>query len=368
MTSRQRLLAAFRREPVDLVPVRLWGFDHRREQPDPSRRHLAEIARANAPDLLDTWWPRITETSPPRVEHETRPSRHEGFVEDVTTIYTPRGELISSHFRSLEGKPGYHAKYLLETPEDAQKWLSLPWSSPVVDCSEWPRAVAEMGEEGLLMSGIGEAMYAVNDLTGSETWGYWLAEERELLHRLVGEVHRRQMYVLKEMLSQGVRGVYGYVGPELCIPPLAGPRDFDEFVVRYDQPLHDLIHEAGGLVWLHCHGKMNLVLERFADEGIDCLNPMEPPPMGDVTIADARRRIGDRMAMEGGIEVGDMELKTPAEVQAAVADAVWQSGGRGFILGLSSDLTHLPTLSSRVLENLRAFCETGRGEGALVCR
>ena len=176
------------------------------------------------------------------------------------------------------------------------------------------------------------------------------------------------MYILKEMLAQGVTGVYAYVGPELCIPPLASPRDFDDFVVRYDQPMHDLVHEAGGMVWLHCHGKMDLVLERFAEEGIDCLNPLEPPPMWNVTIAEARRRVGDRMTLEGGLEVGDMELKTPAQVERMTAEAVAQSGGRGFILGLSSDLSHLLTLEPHVLENLRTFCAVGRREGERVGR
>jgi hypothetical protein len=290
MTSHDRLIAAFRREPVDRVPVRLWGFDHRRNQPEPTFQQLAEIARTHELDLLNHWGPRTESTVELQMQHETRFSHHDGFVEDVTTIHTPKGPLTKAHLRSLEGKPGYHSKYLLETPEDTERWLSIPWSPPVVDCSDWETAVAELGDDGLLVAGIGEAMYAINDLTGSETWAYWLVEERDLLHRLVGEAHLRQMHVLKEMLAQGVRGVYGYVGPELCIPPLASPRDFDEFVVRYDQPMHDLIHEAAGMVWLHCHGKMGLVLERFADEGVDCLNPLEPPPMGDVTVAAARRR------------------------------------------------------------------------------
>ncbi len=365
MTSHERLLAAFRREPVDRVPVRLWGFDHRRDQPEPTFQQLANIARSHELDLLNHWQPRIDSTVELHTHYETRPSRHDGFVEDVTTIHTPKGPLTKASLRSLQGKPGYHSKFLLETPEDAETWLSLPWSPPLVDCSDWEGAVADVGDDGLLVAGIGEAMYAINDLTGSETWAYWLVEERDLLHRLVARAHRWQMHVLKEMLAQGVRGVYGYVGPELCIPPLAGPRDFEEFVVRYDRPMHDLVHEAGGMIWLHCHGKMNSVLERFADEGVDCLNPLEPPPMGDVTLAAARRRVGDRMAFDGGIEVADLERVGPAELEHMVADALHQSGGRGFILGLSSSLSHLLTLSPPVLENLRVFCAVGRGERTL---
>ncbi len=46
----------------------------------------------------------------------------------------------------------------------------------------------------------------------------------------------------------------------------------------------------------------------FADMGVDCLNPIEPPPIGRLTLADAKRRVGERMSLEGGIEVGDFEF------------------------------------------------------------
>jgi hypothetical protein len=254
MTSHARLLAAFRREPVDRVPMRIWGFDHRQEQLEPSYQQLAALAHTHELDLLNVWGPRTETTATITSEHETRSTRHEGFVEDVTTLHTPAGPLTTAYLRSLEGKPGYQSKHLLETPEDAERWLSIPWSPPVVDCSGWPHAVTELGEEGLLMANINEPMYSIQDLTGPETWAFWLIEERELLHRLVSEVSRRELHTLKEMLAQGVRGVYCYVGPEVCIPPLASLTDFDDFVVRYDEPFHDLIHDAGGMVWVHCHG------------------------------------------------------------------------------------------------------------------
>jgi hypothetical protein len=112
---------------------------------------------------------------------------------------------------------------------------------------------------------------------------------------------------------------------------------------------------------------MGPVLERFADEGVDCLNPLEPPPMGDVTIAEARKRVGNRMSFDGGIEMYEIEMRTPAEVEQKVADAIWQSEGIGLILSLSTDLSHLPVLSDKVLANLRTFLSTARREGKKVC-
>ena len=352
---------------MDCVPVRIWGFDHRQRHEKPSFQQLAEIAREHQPDLMMHWGPRSEGGQEIATDSETRACGHEGFVEDVTVIHTPKGDLVRAHLRSLEGKPGYASKYLLETPEDAEKWLSIPWTPPKIDVSDWRPALERMGDDGVLIIGFAEPMYAINQLTGSKVWAYWLIEERELLHHLVAEAQRRTLYFVKEMLAAGVEGVYGYVGPELCIPPLASPGDFDDLVARYDKPIHDLIHDAGGLIWVHCHGKMGPVLERFADEGVDCLNPLEPPPMGDVTIAEARKRVGDRMSFDGGIEVGDVETRTPAEIEQLAADAIWQSEGTGLILSLSSDLSHLPVLERQVLENLRTFLATARREGQRVC-
>ena len=103
----------------------------------------------------------------------------------------------------------------------------------------------------------------------------------------------------------------GYAGPELCIPPLQSPRDFDDFVTRYDRPILEMIHAAEGLVWVHCHANMDPVLERFADDlHLDCLNPLEPPPVG-IPLAEAKRRVGDRMTLE----MSALQLGTPEEIR-----------------------------------------------------
>ena len=375
MTSRERLERAIRCQPVDRTPLRIWGFDHRQKQTEPSRERLAEIAREHQLDLINGWFPRPELGpfySPPglvRVETATAESSHEGFVEDIATYHTPGGKLEARHLRSLHGKPGYESKYLIETPGDAEKWLSIPRGSPAIsNISSLSQARQELGDDGIVqVLPFSDPMYQINALTGSQIWAYWLKEERELLHRLVAETQARTIILLKALLAAGATGVFGYVGPELCIPPLASPRDFEDFVVRYDKPIHDLIHEAGGQVWVHCHGKMGPVLEKFAEEGVDCLNPLEPPPMGDITVAQARARVGDRMSFDGGLEVGDFELLSPARIGEMTEAAIEASQGRGLILSPTSDFSHWPVLSERILENVRAFLAVGREVGARVC-
>jgi uroporphyrinogen-III decarboxylase len=155
-------------------------------------------------------------------------------------------------------------------------------------------------------------------MMGSEVFGFWLMDERELLREMVDKAYRGIEEQVRHYLSHGIGDCYGWVGPELCIPPLASPRDFREFVFDYDKRIIDMIHDAGGLCWVHCHGKLGPVMKMFVEMGVDCLNPIEPPPMGDISLLKARSRIGDHVALEGNIEQGEFYTATPQRMEQLV--------------------------------------------------
>jgi len=253
---------------------------------------------------------------------------------------------------------------LIETVEDARKWLSIPSVFVTPPTDGFFEQDRKLGDRAAIMVGTDHAMYAVNRLTGSRVWAEWSILERELLFEMIDVMYLRIEAYVKHLLAAGVGPIYGYVGPELCVPPLQSPRDFREFVAAYDRRIIELIHDAGGLVWVHCHGKVGSVFDDFVDMGADCLNPMEPPPMGDITLADGKRRAAGRMALEGNIEVGLFQTATPEEMEATVEAAMREGKpGGGFILSPTSDHSHWTALSDRILRNYEVLMETGRRLG-----
>ena len=158
--------------------------------------------------------------------------------------------------------------------------------------------------------------------------------------------------------------MYGYVGPELCIPPLQSPADFDEFVVEYDRKLIDLIHAYDGLVWCHCHGGMARVLDGFLAMGIDVLNPVEPPPMGDVTLAQAKARVGHRITLEGNIEQGEFYRASTSRIRQLVRQAIREGApGYGFILCPTSGFQEWSEVDDRYVANYLAYIDEGLKAG-----
>ena len=370
MTNRERLLRAMQCEPVDRVPIRLWGVDPFHAPPRPTYQVLIDLVNEFDMEVMLNWdpaipWPQgwfCTGTDQISVRTEDHESHHVGFRESHTILTTPAGDLRQVTLYSPEGHPGYVSKPLLQSVEDCEKWLSIPDEPLQPDISRYFERDAEIGDRGLPMTGIWEPFYSVNALMGSEFWALASVDHRELLHEMVAVMFRRVERFLEQVFAAGVKAPIGYVGPELCIPPLASPRDFDDFVTRYDQPLIELAHSEGVLVWVHCHGNMDPVLERFADMGVDSLNPIEPPPVG-ITLADAKRRVGGRVSFDGNVESGEFDFATPPRIAQLVEQAVAEGGPDGLILTPTSDHSHWPVLRESVIANYRAFVEAARRYG-----
>jgi hypothetical protein len=105
---------------------------------------------------------------------------------------------------------------------------------------------------------------------------------------------------------------------------------------------------------------MGPVLERFVDMGVDCLNPMEPPPCASLTLAEAKQRVAGRMCLEGGVEDADFLMLEPEAMVSVTAEVMRQGKpGGGFILCPSSAPSTTPVLTETQQANYVAFVETG---------
>ncbi len=108
-----------------------------------------------------------------------------------------------------------------------------------------------------------------------------------------------------------------------------GPRLYERFVLPHHKRFAAAIRQSGGLSILHCCGHVNDMLEAFAAAGWDGLEPLTPPPLGDVTLEDAWRRIGGRICLKGNLDpVHLMRFGTPEAVERETRRCL-EIGGRG---------------------------------------
>ena len=107
------------------------------------------------------------------------------------------------------------------------------------------------------------------------------------------------------------------------------------------------------IIYIHVCGNSNPILEMLADTGAHTVEPLDP--LGGVSVADAKRRIGDRVALMGGLNTLTLAHGTPDEVRAEAIQKCREGGPHGYVLA-AGDMVP-PTTS---LDNLRAMVQVAK--------
>lgn len=363
MTGRERLNAIFQNEPADRPALKLWGFYPDQQLIDNAYREVYELAAQVSDYMCGCASPANIRlgTAAGRIVETRRAPGPTPQWEDITTIWhTPAGDLTGVYRASTSGLPGYDMEHLVKTPQDLEALLSVPYEPLPFSLDAYHALDKRIGDRGICVYEIDEAMYALQALTGPENFALMSIECRDLMHTVIAEYSRRIRLEVQRVFDAGLKPVFGWVGPEVCIPPLMSPRDFEDFVMGYDKPLCDDIHERGGQVWVHCHNHVARFIERFIHMGVDVLNPIEPPPMGDVILPDAVERFGNRIGFEGNIETHDLWTADAEHIEALVTAAVAQGGKSGrFILCPSAGYMEFTRPTQTYIDNLLTYLRCG---------
>ena len=367
MTSHERLMRIFRGEETDRPAFKLWGAPHKvgwllHEDYRPVSQLASEVtdifggAGGYGIDFMAGSGPRDF------AEDKDEPIGEPEWTNRRTVLHTPKGDLDMLRRVSLIGDPGYDLEHYIKEPEDVEKLLSIPYEAPKVPGREnHEKAVADVGDRGVAMIGLPEAGYFVQCMTGSETLAYLSVDNRDLVDAMCETYAKRLYDHVKNILDTGLESpVFSWVGPEVFIPPLMGPKDFDDFVYRWDKPICDLIHERGGYVWVHCHGRVRTFLDKFIEMGVDVLNPLEPEPNGDIDMKRTAADYAGRIGLEGNIEIQELLLSSKERIASLVDECVEAGAPSGrFILCPSAGYMEYARPTSRFIENLLFYLDYG---------
>ena len=361
MNTQQRVLAALRREQPDRVPVFIYlnPYVDDWSTNEPSYAELLEAAAKYADVIHDWYFPMGFFCSAAELPAESR-KRSDGTTEHV--LHAPAGPITSVTAPNWRGQ-GEKKRWIC-TPEDARRVLSIPYVRPAPDLAPFLATRSRLCDRAVAQVTLPDPIGLVAEMIDQEVLATWTIEAREILRELLDVALERILDALRHCLDGGVGPIYYFNGPEYALPPLMSPRDFEEFVVAYECPLMELIHSyPDRYVIVHSHGRVNRFLERFAAIGMDGLNVLEPPPVGDTVLAEAKRRVGDRLCLIGNIQYDDLARKSKSQVERLVVEAIRQAApGGGFILSLCASPYERP-LPKRTSDNLIHYLVKGREHG-----
>jgi len=368
MTRRERLTRTLEGRPVDRPPVCFYEINGYTQDPgdkseyniygDSSWKPLLDLA-ANATDRIILCYPAFSNDGNP-YEKTASFADARGCLITVTEIRTPKGTLTRRFKRDRDIDTSWETEHLLKTTDDAQAYLSLPDDGPgEPDIPGVLRFDEVLGDSGLTCIDTSDALGMTASLFSMADYTVFAMTERALFTKMLERAQRKVLARVRAV-SEALPGrLYRIYGPEYASPPYLPPELFREYVAGFDRELIALIHRSGGYARVHCHGNLSRILGDIVSMGADAIDPIEPPPQGDVSLRFVREKYGDRLALFGNIELSDIEvMETPAfadKVKRSLEEGM-SGKGRGFAL--------MPTaspigrkLAARTLRNYEVMVE-----------
>ncbi len=348
MTSKERLQRTLRGEPVDRPPVSFYELDGWNQDPgnpdpynvynDPSWKPLLDLAAQRTDMMVNVGTPWRNAPPNPRPELWHWETQEVGDTRFTTlTVRAGSRTLTQRSRRDRDVNTVWTVEHLLKDADDLRAWLELP-VAPFGGEADVQRIVdleAKLGERGIVYLDTGDPICWLASMFEMGQYTVMGLTEPELMHRAL-EHCLAQMLPRITAVAQALPGrLWRIYGPEYASPPYLPPYRFEEYVVRYDRPIVEAIQKPGGYARIHSHGRLRQILPHIVATGCAGLDPIEPPPQGDVELEYVRREYGRQLVLFGNLEISDIEnLPTPAfrqKVERALREGTAGSG-RGFVL------------------------------------
>ena len=365
MDSKERLLRSFRHEPVDRIPVSTYELVGHNpdawENREPSYARLMDEIRART-DCLYMSGPDWIEAPEPFREVTTWCEGKS--VMTRTRLHTGKG-VLEQLLRSDDAiHTVWKLRHFLQEPEDIAAYLSLPYEPAKVNFTAFDDRARQLGGHGLMMLSIPDPICEAAELFSMADFLVLARTETKLTRTFLDALFERQQERLRQILAHDVRDVVVRIcGPEYATPPFLPPELFRDLVTVYLIPVCRQIRQAGAIPRIHCHGRIGAVIDQFAETEALALDPLEPPPDGDIPLAEIKRRYGRQFCLLGNLELHELENADPARIDALVRQAMADAtAGGGFILMPTAAPINVP-LSPRTEANYLQMIESASRYG-----
>jgi hypothetical protein len=373
MTSRERLIAVSKKQPVDMIPlsprVGYAAHYHCGTASDPNLLRLKKTYDYDP--FLTIPGHDLPFKSPyevfdyaPGVEVEIK-VKDDGSKRMLDkTIHTPDGNMHEVQLVPNPGRKEYgflpdpmHIEYMVKTPEDLLKLRHL---IPPVNTNwvhEYHGLEYIAGEEAVTRVYLyGPIDHQAGKVMSLEDIMINYLTNKEFAVKLVDMFWQRLKEQTKALLEGGVR--YFFI-PWFWHSVSAGwsPQIFREWFFPMIKEQVDLIHSYDGIANYYDDGKCMDIIPMMLEANMDVFETCTPPPVGDFDIVKAKEICGNKMTLMGYTDlIYVIQKGTVEDVRKTVKEACEIGGKNGcFILGTSDSIRE-----DSPIENIDAYFKYGR--------
>ncbi|MBI3921091.1 MAG: uroporphyrinogen decarboxylase [Armatimonadetes bacterium] len=301
MTKRERLQAAFSRQPVDRPPISLWRhFPEDDLEPDSFANRIADFQRSYDFDLV-----KVTPAS--------------GYTE----------EMYGAQLKEGHNRQGTR-QYVTRVVNQRRDWSDLRVLNE--DNPVWQREIRslelirqQIGEDAPLLQTVFSPSYTARALAGDRFFTD-LRERPEVVHTALEALTETTSRFAADCLSHGATAIF--FATQLASREHFTDEEYRTFGVPYDLAVLGAVEDLTDFFLLHVHG-VDIYFDLFVDYPVQAINWHDRRTAP--SLREGKRKFGGAVA--GGLNEWDTLVAGSVEtVRSEIAEAVAQTEGRGLLV------------------------------------
>ncbi len=350
MTSKERIKAAIRGQEVDRRPwcpflAYWWDYQPKEQQ---EKGQIAFHRDIGADALLRGFTNAFACSDvlglgePTYHMHDDLPgcsiTRTERGREQLISYDTPVGKLRVTRTFSSAGNTWFVTGHPVRSKEDYRTLQYMVEKMKIERCySALEEEIAALGEDGLsapLVSPFLKTPFQslVEHFVGTEKLIYDLQDFPSVVEETLSVMRERA----REAVTISVESpAEAFITWEDSSTTNISPALFQTWVVPDINAWGRTIHDAGKMLFHHACGHVKDLLPIMAEEEVDALESISPPPSGNVEIWDAQRVVKDRVAVIGGIEPVKLLRYEDGEFDRYIREILDRTEARRYVLANS---------------------------------
>ena len=235
----------------------------------------------------------------------------------LTTIrYIMKGGELEERLRYIHSESTLvQDKFLVSNPA-----TQLPLLEELLERTRWEfdeaayQGIQERcGDTGIPVAGeFFSPLKMLHLYLGAVEATFVLSDKAETAKRLMDIHEKSHLDLVEQMAEKGVKAMMAMDNLDTMFHP---PYYVEEYSASFYEKASSLCHKKDSLFFIHACGQQKANLKLISDLGVDGLEGVAYPPLGDVTLDEAMEMTRDDFIITGGISAAETtRFKTKDEV------------------------------------------------------